>query len=157
MRRIYYCVFAAFLLGCAPQQSLSESEIETLKAEVLQATIARNSAYEAADADLAFSYFSRAPGTIEAVDGNYRNITNETLEGMKTFYDGVERGKIDIGTPQIEILGSESAMVFIEGTWSFIMKKTEQEIGSPFVMTLVWLKEDGAWKVFHKHESTPEE
>lgn len=137
------------------QSGLSDTEIENLKTEVLQVTMARNAAYLATDADLAFSYFSRASGVIEVEGGHYQNITNERLEGMRTFYGSVEDLKIDLGTPQIKILGREAAMVFIDGNWSYTVKKTKETISESFVMTLIWVKEDGEWKVFHKHESTP--
>jgi len=150
-------LFVAFFLGCSPQQSLSESELEILKAEVLQATIARNSAVNAADVDLIFSLYSQAPGVIEAGGGYYDPITNATLEGLKEYYDGVENLKIDYGTPTIKILGPESAMVFLDGTWTSTVKESQEETGGPFIMTLIWIKEDGMWKVFHRHESTPAE
>ena len=137
------------------QADMTAAEIEKLEAEVMQATLARNAAYEAIDPDLAFSYFSQRTGALEAVGGHFEFISSEMLEGMRGFYGGVERGVIDIGTPQIRILGPQSALVFIDGNWSFILKEPNEEIGSHFVMTLVWVKEDGEWKVFHKHDSVP--
>ena len=144
----------AFTNTIAGKQSLlSDAEIAQLKTEVMQATIARNSALEAGDADLAFSYFSHSPGALEASSGSYHKITDKTLEGMREFYGAMNPGRIDIGIPQIRILGPESAIVFVDGTWSFVSKKTQEEFGGPFIMTLVWVKEDGVWRVFHKHES----
>ncbi len=155
IRYVGYCLITILYTSCGSPRSISDTEIENLKTEVLQVTMARNAAYLATDADLAFSYFSRAPGAIEVEGGHYQNITNERLEGMRTFYGSIEALKIDLGTPQIEILGREAAMVFIDGSWSYTAKDTKETGGGPFVMTLIWVKEDGDWKVFHKHESVP--
>ncbi len=155
--RIILCVltFAFPNIVTSQPSNLPEETIIKLKAEVLQATISRNSAYEAANADLAFNFNSLRSGAIEAYSGKYYPISKESLLYLKEFFSTLNPGHIDIGSPQITILGSKSAITFIDGTWSYVRKKTKEEIGGPFIMTLVWVKENGAWKVIHKHESVP--
>jgi len=154
-RSIITIISLPLLMIACTQADMTAAEIEKLEAEVMQATLDRNAAYAAGDPDLAFRFFSSATGALEIEDGNYRIISSETLEDMREFFGSAEVAFIDIGTPQIRILGRQSAMAFYEGNWSAVDKGTNEEIGSHFLMTLVWVNEDGKWKVFHKHESTP--
>ena len=135
--------------------ALSQSEISALEKEVLKATMSRNSAFEAKDAELAYSYFSRSEGVVEVSRRGVKAISSKSIEGLSHYFETVDRMGIDFDQQNIRILGRSSALVFVEGTWWFIPKKSKEKVTGDFMMTLVWVKGNGGWKVVHKHESEP--
>jgi hypothetical protein len=129
------------------------SEIEQLSGEMLDLgrpeEVEQQWTYWSPNAD---SYFVTEP----AVFAQSTRILS-SMEEVREFFDpsrwNRQRTNITTVSSRVAVLTPESAVQVIQGRFSVTDMAGETGPEYPMSMTGVWVREDGAWKVVHWHQS----
>jgi ketosteroid isomerase-like protein len=153
----------AFMLAMPIQlsaQEMTDADRQAIAAEIerLNAEFMERGRPEDADANFAMwsanaeSYFVGEP----ALFSQGYNIV-PTMEDLRAFFDpsGWNRQSTNITalSTSVAVLSPESAVHVTEGHFSITNMEGETGPERTMTMTGVWVKEDGAWKVVHWHQS----
>jgi ketosteroid isomerase-like protein len=153
-------LFAACQAPPPPEPEFTDADREAIAAEIegLSAEILALNRPEDADANLAMwspnadSYYVTEP-----VLFFQSYVPVSSLEDLREFFDpsrwNRQSTNITATRTSVAVLTPESAVSVAEGHFS--VTSIEGETGPEYAMTMtgVWVKEDGAWKIVHWHQS----
>jgi uncharacterized protein (TIGR02246 family) len=124
-----------------------EKDIETA-ADTLAAAISR------LDAEGVTNFFSRTPGTKYISDGTF--IPQQELSTtFKKFYGGLQQMNFAFEKKEVRVL--DQGMAVLTGWARYTaVSKAGQKSDEKALFTVVYVREDGTWRIFQAHKSFTE-
>jgi ketosteroid isomerase-like protein len=129
------------------QEQVIEKAIVDVQAKMQQAA-------QQGDVDALYTYVLEVDKGVIIEDGRIRwtrqealNATRQGLQGLKDLSYVYTQKRITVITPTM-------ALWVGEGTSSAILQDGRQ-ISVPFAESILFVKKEGQWKVFHAHRSVP--
>ena len=129
------------------QQTAIEQEILNVHREIVKAA-------ENSDADVLFHYvLDKCKGVI-VQDGRIMMTRKESLDTTKQGLEGLKDVSYTFNRKNITLISPTVALWVADGTTS-VTTVDEQQFTVDFAETIVFVKKDGQWKIFHAHRSMP--
>jgi hypothetical protein len=131
-----------------------EGDSDAVEKAVLEAHHEMNAAAEALDADAFFAFIlDEARGPV-IQDGRLFSSRAEAFEVVERGFEGVASVERVYESEDVTVISEEAALLTGKGT-STVTLGDGRRLSGPFAVSLVFVLEDGAWKVLHGHYSTP--
>ena len=129
------------------QQKAIEQEILNTHREIVKAA-------ENLDVDALYNYvLDKCKGVI-VQDGRIMMTRKESLETTKRGLEGIKDVSYTFNRKNITLISPTVALWVADGTTS-VTTVDEQQFTVDFAETIVFVKKDGQWKIFHAHRSVP--
>lgn len=106
------------------------------------------------DADKFFSYILDFDKGLIIQDGRLFKTRQEAYETVKEGFEGISQLKRTYEHTYVTVISPEAALLTAQGT-STVTLSDGQTFSSPFAASLVYVLQDGQWKVLHGHYSVP--
>ncbi len=129
------------------QHTAVEQEILNVHREIVKAA-------ENLDADALFHYvLDKCKGVI-VQDGRIMMTRKESLDTTKQGLEGLKDVSYKFNKKNITLISPTVALWVADGTTS-VTTVDEQKFTVDFAETVVFIKTDSQWKIFHAHRSMP--
>jgi uncharacterized protein (TIGR02246 family) len=129
------------------QQKAIEKEILRVHAQMSQAD-------SKLDADKFFSYILDFDKGLIIQDGRLFQTQQEAYETVKQGFDGISQLNRTYEQTYVTVISPEAALLTASGTYTVTLSDG-QTFNNPFAVSLVFVLQDGQWKVLHGHYSVP--
>jgi hypothetical protein len=149
------------LVGCqAPPAEMTEADRQAIADEIERLTLEQNQYTGREDMEAYMAYWSPSADdyfvTEPAVFAHGIRII-PTLQSMREFFDpsGWNRQSTNLmlRSSSVAVLSPEIAVQVRDEPWSVTNMEGETGPTYPSSVTVVWVKEDGAWKIMHAHQT----
>jgi hypothetical protein len=155
-------LIVSFLLVCLPAVACAQSFVQQLPADQQQAiekaiveTHARMKlAAEQKNAEDLFAYVLEMDKGVIIEDGRLRRTRGEALRSTEQGMQGLKGLAYTYTQTYVTVLAPTMALWVGEGTASATLEDGRQ-ISGPFAETIVFVQNNGDWKVIHAHRSAP--
>jgi ketosteroid isomerase-like protein len=152
----------SFLLICLPAAACAQNFVQQMPADQQQAiekaiveTHARMKlAAERKDAEDLFANVLEMGKGVIIEDGRLRRTREEALRSTEQGMRGLKGLTYTYTQTYVTVLAPTMALWVGEGTASATLEDGRQ-ISGPFAETIVFVRNNGDWKVLHAHRSTP--
>ena len=131
---------------------LTEQRRMTIEKEILEinAEIVRTA--ETMDADALFDFILDTDKGSLIQNGNLLLTRKDAYESYTRNIQGIQSIGYEFEEQHITVLSPKIALLTAKGR-SDVQLKDGRSFGSPFAQTLVFVLENGKWKVLHTHQS----
>jgi uncharacterized protein (TIGR02246 family) len=151
-----------FLLACVPlvgttqcnRKAISVKQQQAIESAILDVQAKMKQAAEQKDVEALYNYVLEMDKGVIIEDGRIRwtrqealNLTRQGLQGLKDLSYNYSQKHVTVISPAV-------ALWVGEGTSSATLQDGRQ-FSVPFAETIVFVRKDGQWKVFHAHRSIP--
>lgn len=156
MRHSMVSVFTLTLLaGCqTATNELTDEQKAALTDSVTAVHEKMTQLWLAADFDSVMPYFLNAPEVGWAWAGGIRYGYDELSALFRPILDGIVSAEFTVADRRVDVLARDVACVREYGVYSTTYTTGETQPRDPFVMTTIWVRRNGEWKMLHFHESS---
>ena len=156
MKKIYRNVFIIFLIlvfGCQKlQQNSTEKEKEMIKNEVKEQFNQLISALNNLDSLAWSEIYSKDEFLSACVSTDFYANRGEFIDSIQHYFSLRENQHVEPLELQISEL-TPTLVLMTSQEKTEMRLKSDENIKSKHVYTLIWKKEQGGWKIIHSHES----
>jgi hypothetical protein len=110
----------------------------------------------ATDFDSVMPYFLNSPEVGWAWSGGVRYGYDDIAALFRPILDSFESANFAVGDRRVDVLARDAACVREYGAYSTTYTTGMTRLRDPFVMTTIWVRRSGEWKVLHIHEASTE-
>jgi len=153
MRPLLYITFLFFVISCAEPQTSQPLDLEQLKAEIVQASIAFQTAYVNNDYQKAKLYMSKdMPSTI--FNSNGTPLVVQTEEQITNSGLGWSFAKFDMSNHQVFIAPDAKSIAIAFDTEGVVrFDESGEEVPYSTRASQFWVATNMGWKILHSHWS----
>jgi uncharacterized protein (TIGR02246 family) len=130
----------------------------TVRAAVEQAVLETNAKMTAAanrlDADAFFEFILDTDKGLIIQNGVLFKSRADALAAVKRGFQGVAKMDRRFENPQVTVIAADSALLAAEGT-AVATLADGRTLNSRFAVSLVFVRQDGQWRLLHGHYSMP--
>ncbi len=154
------CVVVAGLLMAAPVAAQPKfiGPDTAVRAAVEQAVLATNAKMMAAanrlDADAFFEFILDTDQGLIIQNGVLFKNRADALAAVKRGFTGIAKMDRRFENPQVTVVSADCALLSAEGTAAATLDDG-RTLNSRFAVSLVFVRQDGQWKLLHGHYSMP--
>jgi ketosteroid isomerase-like protein len=156
MKTFYRNVFIIFIMlifGCLQQkQNFVEKENEMIKKEVKEQFNQLISALNNLDSLVWSEFYSKDEFLSAFVSTDFYADRGEFIDSIAHYFSLRENQYVEPLELQISVLTPKLVLMTSQEKIEMRLKNGEN-IKSKHVLTLIWKKEQGGWKIIHSHES----
>jgi hypothetical protein len=144
----------ALLRAAAGGPAPSPAGTKSIEDEVLAVSAQMTAAGEAADADRLFSFMLETDRGSVIQNGVLMVTRQEALDRVRSNLRGISRIQYRWKRQYVKVLSADVAVLAAEGE-STATTAAGETFGAPFAQTVVFVREGGARKAVHAHQSSP--
>jgi ketosteroid isomerase-like protein len=151
-----------FLLACVPaawitqhdSQKMSIEQQQAIEQAIVDVQAKMQQAAQQGDVDALYAYVLEMDKGVIIEDGRIRWTRQEALNATKQGLQGLKDLSYVYAQKRITVISPTMALWVGEGTSSATLQDGGQ-ISVPFAESILFVKKEGQWKVFHAHRSVP--
>lgn len=144
----------SFLLAAKPYSSdISPVRQKTIQNEIFKVQEKMKAAAENFDANELFKYVLDVNDVI-IENGQLRWTKKEALDITSQGLEGIKKLTYSYSHKNIKVISSTTALWTAEGVATVVLEDGSS-ISKDFAETIVFVLQDGQWKVLHAHRSSP--
>ena len=133
---------------------VSPEQQKAIEREILKVHVEMVKAAENSDVEELYSHvLDKCKGVI-VQDGRIMMTRKESLDTTKQGLEGLKDVSYTFNRKNITLISPTVALWVADGTTS-VTTVDEQQFTVDFAETIVFVKKDGQWKIFHAHRSMP--
>lgn len=144
--------FAAYpLLAEMPHTATSPADVPS---QVLAAHDASVAAAEARNLPQLFAGLADNDTDAIILNGRLISTKAELMANTRQNFRGLAKVKYAFDSRHVTVLGPDAALLVVTGN---VLATTDQgeTFSRPFAHSLVYIRQNGAWRVLHSHQSNP--
>jgi ketosteroid isomerase-like protein len=150
------------LLTCVPlvgttqcnRKAISIKQQQAIETAILDVHAKMKLAAEAKDVEALYKYVLEMDKGVIIEDGRIRWTRQEALNSTRQGLQGLKDLSYTYTKKYVTVISPTVALWVGEGTSSATLQDGRQ-ISVPFAESIVFVQNDGQWKVFHAHRSVP--
>lgn len=153
---------ASLLLACIPfvwmtqhnSEKMSIEQQQALEKAIVDVQAKMQQAAQLGDVDALYAYVLEMDKGVIIEDGRIRWTRQEALSATKQGLLGLKELVYSYTKKNVTAISPDVALWVGEGTSSATLQDGRQ-ISAPFAESILFVKQEGQWKVFHAHRSVP--